>query len=1010
MRKTFVSLALIAAALAAASRMEAASRRDLHRLIERVERAREGLEADRRAELDSVRAELETRSSRLEAKLKETESRLRALGLDRALERLDAARAALESSQRRALEALDADDLDECLRVLRPLAEFENEDSLGVDTLPLSARALAAPPLDKSGAVDLIALADAPPPDAPVIGAVPEAIRELADTVDGPVAAYELVKNLTRFELYFGSMKGPEQALREGSGNDADVNRLLAEILRAKGVPSRYVRGVIRISIDQAMNLLGVERPDRVEQALVAAGVPYEPVITGAGLSAIELEHVWVEAYVSWSNYRGVALDDRGKRWVPLDASFERHRISEGERVLEAMGFDAEAFVRDEVGTGIQDDPFAALRSRVTGYLDENFPGTSFDGALRTVEEIPEAFGLLPASLPYEVVSVADVSFDFPDEREHRVRFLARTDAGEIVLGNSYALPSLLGKRLTLSYVAAELEDEETSNAFGGIYQTPPYLIDVRPVLRSGGLVIETGNPIPMGSRFTLTTELSTPSGVVTVDNRMMAGAYAALGLSGTAPGYEESSESRAGELLNQRALNYLRRWDETDAALAGLTRSLVFRPVANHVMVKNHVEVEYAGDGVPVTFEWKGVDVDADLRPTVAVPADDNEGARRDFYLLSGLVGSELESRVLEDDLGIRSISTVTLLRLAPNVREIDSANADVELPALGIERDLISQIEEHVHQGRIVRVPASDVTYLAWTGAGFSAWDPVSGESAYVLSGSIAGGSTAEPPDQHPQGPVLANPEESAAEPSRVVAAIVKRSESDNQEALVDQELPLPISVYVTDNDGNPVADGVPVTFRVVHPGSLLLSMDRLQKGEVLTVPTVNGVARLRFRLGTSTRLQPRFVRENADDRYLTQVGLYHVTAEAGGVALDEPFFAYAYPDAQEDFVGRHGRLIYVTGKHATSFVLNVPPQAMWVSIVDRFGNPLSNLETTFQVLDPERSAPLPDDYLNAKILDEAGREVDSARFVTSYLGATVFARTRKRGWNALQICRES
>ncbi len=973
---------------------------DLHRMLERLEDARGRIAEGQNvlAEVSSVRALFAARVARLSSKLDAAEARLRERGM--ALDRVMAARAAFEASHGSLLESLTSlasepsvAGIEECLEALRPLADASNEDVMGAEVLPLSAPSLDAPPLDRTQTRFLEAKGA---PAAPVIGTVPEAIQELARTVDGPVAAYELVKDQTRFELYFGSMKGAVETLREGGGNDSDVNQLLVQLLRAEGVPARYVRGVVRLPIDQVTSLLGVERAERVEQALTAAGIPYEPVLSGSGVSAIELEHVWAEAYVSWSNYRGVALDDRGKRWVPLDASFARGSVVEGERVLEAMGFDAEAFLREQLAADPAADPFEVLRLRVTEHLDQNFPGTSFEGALRSIEEIPEVFGLLPASLPYEVVSVNQVSFDFPEDLEHRIRFIATTPEGVVVLGNSFPLSRLLGKRLTLSYIVAGPEDLETAEAFGGIYTTPPFLIDVRPVLRSGGLVVETGNPVPMGSSFTLATEVSTPSGVLRIDNRMIAGAYAAFGLSGGTPGYEEPSESRAGELLNQRALHYLRRWNAVDAALAGLTRSVVFRPVVNHVLVKNHVAVDYASGNVPLTFEWKGIDVDADLRPSVPIPAAEEEGPRRDFYLLSGLIGSDLEARVLEDDLGVDSISTVKLLRLGGAVKEIDSSNADVEIPRLRIEADLVSRIEEHVHRGRVVLVPEADVSFLAWNGAGFAAWDPASGESAYMLSGNIAGATTGEPPGQLPNlQDILSDPDESTDEPSRIVAAVTKLPETDFQDALVDQELPLPIGVYVTDAEGNPVADGVAVTFRIVNGGDLL-TLDRLEQGGAITVQTENGVARLRYQLGLTTRNDPRFVLENSGDRFLTQVGLYHVTAEAGGVALDEPFFAYAFPDAAEENGVRHGRLELVTGKYATSFVLNVPPQPMWVETVDRFENPVSNLEVELEVLEPVRDrAPLPDDYENATIFDESGAEVSSARFVTTRFGQAVFMR---------------
>ncbi|HLE70631.1 MAG TPA: DUF6531 domain-containing protein, partial [Vicinamibacteria bacterium] len=118
----------------------------------------------------------------------------------------------------------------------------------------------------------------------------------------------------------------------------------------------------------------------------------------------------------------------------------------------------------------------------------------------------------------------------------------------------------------------------------------------------------------------------------------------------------------------------------------------------------------------------------------------------------------------------------------------------------------------------------------------------------------------------------------------------------------------------------------------------------------------------------------------------------GLYHVTAEAGRVSLDEPFFAYAFPDAEEESGARHGRIQFVTGRHARFFASGVKQVPLWVATLDHFGNSLSNLEVQYEVGTPERfaSGPLPDVYENAKIFDENGDEVERATFLTSYLGA--------------------
>ena len=170
-------------------------------------------------------------------------------------------------------------------------------------------------------------------------------------------------------------------------------------------------------------------------------------------------------------------------------------------------------------------------------------------------------------------------------------------------------------------------------------------------------------------------------------------------------------------------------------------------------------------------------------------------EDARRQFFLLSGAVGSNLENRILEDDLGVTSISTLKLLRLANasgiDVVDIDGSNVD-DLLAFSVDLgpETEDSIRTHVHLGRLVTAPVSEINFLAWTGDGFVSRDPETGESAYMLSGDIAGGSTAVPPEGFPP-PLfedLTEPAESSDEPSRAAAFIAKVPDSDYQEGIVD------------------------------------------------------------------------------------------------------------------------------------------------------------------------------------------------------------------------------
>ena len=1018
---TRLTLAVLGVALLVASICEAQPV-DLNRMQEHLERVHARLERGESSEavaseLAAIRTAYARRVERLAVELDRADAAIRELALGAvAAERLEKARQAFARSHGALLEGLDrlADspelsEIEACLRALEPMAEAEREDILSAQELPLRELDLTPPPLSKEGppttasfavAEDAASLADS-------IGSVPDAIRELSAGLDGAVAAYELVKNQTRFELYFGSMKGSVQTLREGSGNDADINRLLVDLLRAEGVPARYVRGVVRLTMAQAEGLIGTER---VEQALSAALVPYEPVFLGgaAGVGAVEIEHIWVEAYVPWSNYRGTGVDARGRRWVPLDASFKFHTVDEGHRVLEEMGFDAETFVLAALEAAPQTDPLAVVRADVTAYLDANVPGVSYDDALRKLLQTPEVYGILPASLPYEVISIAGVSFEFPEELAHQVRFIATRDDGVVILDSVQSISRLIGRRLTLSYAPASAEDREIAEAFGSIYQTPPFLIEVRPVLRSAGLIIDTGGPIAMGGRFELESRFRTPAGEVSVNNRMLAGAYAALAISGRTPGYEELAETQAGEILNQRALNYLSRWNDADRELAGLTRVITFRPVPSHVIVKNAIHVDYASDDslIPLTFEWKGIQVDADLRPTAPVSVDSAFANQREFFFLSGLIGSELEGRVLEEDLSLNAVSTVELMRLAASrgiaVREIDSSNVDAELALIDLEPELENAIAAHAHLGRTIRAPITELTFLAWSGSGFTAWDPLTGESAYLLSGRIAGGSSADSPAEFP--PELRDflkiPTEPVSEPSRLVGSIELLDSSDFQEALVGHEVGRALEVIVSDEEGNPVADGVPVVFTAVDETSRLFSVDLAEEGMTITVATVNGRARARFRLGTTTRDNRFFVRENTDDKFLTQVGAYRVTAEAGGVALEDPFTAFAFPNDEVDERGRHGRLLLVSGRQQSGLPLQSPNLAMWVEVVDSFTNPLSNMTIDWEVLAAARrdgiTEPLPAVFENGKLHGENFDELkDRDERLTSAFGSLVYPR---------------
>ena len=100
--------------------------------------------------------------------------------------------------------------------------------------------------------------------------------------------------------------------------------------------------------------------------------------------------------------------------------------------------------------------------------------------------------------------------------------------------------------------------------------------------------------------------------------------------------------------------------------------------------------------------------------------------------------------------------------------------------------------------------------------------------------------------------------------------------------------------------------------------------------------------------------------------------------MTAEAGGVAIEDPFTVFAFPNAEVDELGRHGQLLLVSGRVLAGLPLHTPEIPMWVEVVDPFRNPLSNMPVDWEVREATRlpgiTEPLPDEFENGKLHEKS------------------------------------
>ncbi len=87
----------------------------------------------------------------------------------------------------------------------------------------------------------------------------PDIVAQAAALGNAPAALYAYVYNTIRFVPYYLAVQNSETVLWSGKGNDADQATLLIALLRASGIPARFVRGDITVPIADTINWMGVK-------------------------------------------------------------------------------------------------------------------------------------------------------------------------------------------------------------------------------------------------------------------------------------------------------------------------------------------------------------------------------------------------------------------------------------------------------------------------------------------------------------------------------------------------------------------------------------------------------------------------------------------------------------------------------------------------------------------------------------------------------------------------------
>lgn len=572
-------------------------------------------------------------------------------------------------------------------------------------------------------------------------------IRSLATSLgNDPVRMYEWVRNNIDFEPYGGSMKGANGTLRQRAGNDADTASLLVALYRVSGIPARYVRGVIDVPVDSAVNWLGVGTPDAAARLLTAGGIQAQQIYASRRVEALRMQHTWVEAAVSLSDYRGVGAL-RARQWIPLDPSYKMYAEDEDVRLLDGLAERVALDATDTVNMRLQ---LAQLAEHAEEWASSH--RDSAENSLRTRRISTANLRLLPSSLPFTAYVAAEET-QCSDGSWVRITLPGARPT-------TIPLSDAISSNVSISYTPAERTTVDLIDRFGSTLAVPAYLAQMIPILTVDGSLLATGSAGSLAERQYVNVELlSSSMGEVPLGRDLTVGSYYGLTFDyGTMPGdrlrrtAEDSARAaeaaRSGEVdVEELAGGFLATvgqmyFAQLDTAANMVSSATQVRHTKGPSMLFASTDVAPVSVlGIPASAGLAGSALDVRLNAYSAVSRRDLAVDVARFNILTGFVGSMLESDVYSQLLGVDAVSTADVFSEAANQGvEILRIDADTSNEMrLRLESEYGSEFaalaDQRVESGLTVFVPSRPISVDGWTGYAWLEQDPVTGASAYMI-----------------------------------------------------------------------------------------------------------------------------------------------------------------------------------------------------------------------------------------------------------------------------------
>jgi len=617
---------------------------------------------------------------------------------------------------------------------------------------------------------------------------------------NNPVEIYNWVRNNVQWQPTWGAVQDANLTLSAQRGNAFDISSLLIALLRASGIPARYVHGTINVPEAKFRNWVGgFQDINAAVNYASAGGIPVKSLISGGKIVTVQMEHIWVEAAIDYIPSRG-AVNKSADTWVPMDASYKQYTFQQGLDPVALSGVNTDTVAKQYLASGVTNtsDRYAAglnpailqnaAQSGVTAvqsYVTQNIANLSVGQVVGGRTILSYVTSTLSASLPYTVVLRGASYGTLPATLEQSITFALGVDAlGEPENSTTLAWPSVNNQQVILSFAPATPSDQQALLSLMPSGQVtdysqfpssiPAYLIDVTPELKVGGNVVTSGSQVTLGQDVTF---VFTPNfaGRFSIPNTydVIAGSY--LDVATVAGNVSPRILSNVGSEA-QNVQSILQSKDPTQ--LAGLTREDVMGNAFDAGLLSYYAEyisLSYLAGvhqegyhnlaagvgtfgfepqvgysfGVPSAIYGGGAIMNV---PIVNVIGHDgaDPAQKANFALSIGILSSMLEAAVPMQMFSTaanpaQAVSATTALNLAgisgQRIYEITAENETTVLPLIHHNSEAMQEIGDALAAGKIVITHTDDVSAAHWTGAGYIVFDPQTGDGAYKISGGQNG-----------------------------------------------------------------------------------------------------------------------------------------------------------------------------------------------------------------------------------------------------------------------------